>query len=197
MDRLPSPSLILLGIAVLGCVTWAYLAHTAAALEQERGDLTVQARHLTETENRVASEIAREEKAQAAAAEKEAQLGAIRHAIQTIARLPVPPLAKTLPSRPLPPPPKGPHDNAMFAELLDDPEYAQLCIMALRQEVDERYGATLFRVRADPAKFTSLTRLLIERRIVAIEAEHIAIRQGFSPLQQSDAVDNARDRLEA
>ena len=189
---------MLLATALLGGVGWVLLARTAAALKREQAALVSQARQYAETKGKLAGEIVREEKVRVAMAEKEAQLDGIRRAIQTIASLPsVPPvnLPASLPR--LPPPPKGPRDNAMFPELLDDPEYARLCTTALRQVVDERYGAVLFRLQAEPAKQASLTRLLAERCLVAIEAEHLAFRQGLPDSQQPEAGVAARDRLEA
>jgi hypothetical protein len=189
---------MLLATALLGGVGWVLLAQAAAALKREQAALVSQARQYAETKGKLAGEIRREEKARVAMAEKEAQLDGIRRAIQTIASLPsVPPVNPPASLPRLPPPPKGPRDNAMFPELLDDPEYARLCTMALRQDVDERYGAILFRLQAEPAKQASLTRLLAERCLVAIEAEHLAFRQGLPDSQQLAVFFSARDRLEA
>lgn len=189
---------MLLAITLLGGVGWVLLAQTAAALKREQAALVIQARQLAENGRKLAGEIGREEKARVATAEKEAQLDGIRRAIQTIASLPSVPPVKPPTSLPrLPPPPKGPRDNAMFPDLLDDPEYARLCTTALRQDVDERYGAVLFRLQAEPAKQASLTRLLAERRLVAIEVEHLAFRQGLPDAQQLEVLFPARDRLEA
>jgi hypothetical protein len=189
---------VFLATALLGGVGWVHLARTAAALKREQAALVIQARQLAETGRKPAGEIGREEKSRVAMAEKEAQLDGIRRAIQTIASLPsVPPVQPPASLPTLPPPPKGPRDNTMFPELLDDPEYARLCTTALRQDVDERYGAVLFRLQAEPAKQASLTRLLAERCLVAIEAEHLAFRQKLTDSQQLEVFFSARDRLDA
>jgi hypothetical protein len=189
---------VFLATALLGGVGWVLLARTAATLKREQAAFVIQAWQLAEAEGKLAGEIGREEKARVAMTEKVARSDGIRRAIQTIAGLPSVPLVKPPPSLSrLPPPPKGRRDNIMFAELMDDPEYVRLCIIALRQDVDERYGAILARFQAEPAKLASLTQLLIERRLVAIEAEHLAFRQSLSNSQQSDALFNAKDRLEA
>jgi hypothetical protein len=194
MDRSPFLPRLLLALAALGAGGWALLSRTAAVLDHERADLARQTQRLGETDRRLASAIVREETAQAETAEKEASAVLIRQAIREIARLPVVTRAPMLPAPP--PPPRGPRDDAMFAELLDDPEYARLCITALRQDVDERDGAILLRLRDEPTKTARLTQLLIERRLVAIEAEHLAFRQGLS-YQHPEAVFDAHDQLEA
>ncbi|MGC4074476.1 MAG: hypothetical protein QM760_18575 [Nibricoccus sp.] len=189
---------VFLATALLGGVGWVLLARTAAALKREQATLVIQARQLAETGEKLAGEIGGEEKARVAMTEKVARSDGIRRAIQTIASLPsVPPVKPPASLPPLPPPPKGPRDNAMFAELLDDPEYARLCTTALLQDVEERYGAILFRLRAEPAKQASLTRLLVERRLVVIEADHLALLQKIPDSQQLESFLSARDRLEA
>ena len=174
------------------------LAQTAAALKREQAALVIQTRQLAENGRKLAGEIGREEKTRVATAEKEAQFDGIRRTIQTIDSLPSVPPVKPPTSLPrLPPPPKGPRDNTMFAELLDDPEYARLCTTVLRHDVDERYGAILFRLQTEPAKQARLTRLLAEQNLVAIEAEHLAFRQGLPDSQQLEVLFSARDWLEA
>ena len=162
------------------------------ALRVERDVIAGQVRRLTAEHQIATNALAQWEQANTDSESfRRARFAAIRRAIAIIKSQPASPEPLSAPR-----PPSGPRDNRIFAELLDDPGYAQLCTIVFRQEVEERHGAILARFRSEPEKFAALNRLLVERRLVDLEAENIAVRDGLSSIEQPKARYGASDRLE-